>query len=155
MCTKLMLTCIICYCIIRHIPLWSKEKSLASKLARKRYKKELDNDILMKEISLIDTLFQHKFTINNIRVEPTYVGCICKCSGPREFPLEHLLMINHGINFTKYNNTDHTHTDCTKRHNLDLSTMVPTDGYLYAYSHQKMQSTKWIQPPQTHYHKLI
>ena len=62
-------------------------------------------------------------------------------------------MINHGINFTKYNNTDHTRPATS--HNLDLSTIVPTDGYLYAYSHQKMQSTKWIQPPQTHYHKLI
>ena len=60
----------------------------------------------------------------------------CKCNDREGNSLGYLLMINHGINFTKYNNTTHIHSAA------DLAAIVPTLSYLYAYSHQKMQSTK-------------
>ena len=74
-----------------------------------------------------------------------------KCNDREGNSLEYLLMIYHGIIFTKYNNTTHIHSTAP----VDLAAIVPTLSYLYAYSHQKMQSTKWILLSQTHYHKLI
>ena len=71
-----------------------------------------------------------------------YSVCVCetrvKCNDREGNSLEYLLMINHGIIFTKYNNTTHIHS----RAPVDLAAIVPTLSYLYAYSHQKMQSTK-------------